>query len=453
MSEKMTSVFQNWKKGSILLTDAGWGDSGKGKCVSALIPEIGAKIIGGHNAGHTVVTDKGELGLGLIPSTIIHPETLNILGQEIVINPLFLINEIEKLKEFGIRPTPKNFLIDSRSHLVLPWHEVRDALSEEARGKAAIGSLHLGVGWTYSDRINRQGLRLLDILARDWREKIKKEFQNQLGVIEDMRRDVKRKTGKASLVKVKLTERDVLKIAKLTRKFLSPFTANTTEIIWKSVDKKAKILFEDSHGAMLDVAHGSWPFTTGVNTGLGGLYRSFGGKAVRSLKKIVVCVKAYQTRVGGGPMPTEDFGKFGKYVRQRGHEVGTRSGRARRCGPLDAPLIKYGLNALGLSRDDEVAVTKLDVLSGLAYIPVCTSYRNLRKGYKIAPTTDAAFLEKVRPKIIKLKGWRQDISSVRRFKDLPKEAQNYVIFIEKLLERKITFIGVGKHKDAKILKS
>lgn len=448
----MNSIFKRWRGGAILLTDAGWGDSGKGKCVSALAPEIGAKIIGGHNAGHTVVTDKGELGLGLVPSTIIHPGTLNILGQEVVINPLFLLNEIEKLKEFGIRVSPKNFLIDPRAHLVMPWHEIRDALSEEARGKLAIGSLHLGVGWTYSDRINRRGLRLLDILGSDWKEKIKLEYKNQLGVIDDASRDVKRKTGKASRVKTDLTLRRVLEVAKEAKR-LAAFAANTTEIIWRAVDKNAKILFEDSHGAMLDVAHGSWPFTTGVNTGLGGLYRSFGGKAVRSLRKIVVCSKAYQTRVGGGPMPTEDFGKFGEYVRQKGHEIGTRSGRARRCGAFDAPLVKYGLNALGLSADDEIALTKLDVLSGLAVIPVCVSYVYKKRDYKMTPSTSADFLQKVKPRIVKVKGWQEDISAVRRFRDLPKEAQDYASFIEKLLERKITFIGVGKHKDAKILPS
>src|SRR3970040_892132 len=197
----MSSIFQSWRNGSILVTDAGWGDSGKGKVVSALNTAIGAKIIGGHNAGHTVVTDKGELGLCLVPSSIVTSNALRIIGQEGVINPLFLLEELLKLKDFGVKVSPKNLVIDARSHLVMPWHEFRDALSEEARGKGAIASLTLGVGWTYSDRINRRGLRITDILSRNWRDNVKKELANQLGVIEDMKREVRRKTRKASKVK------------------------------------------------------------------------------------------------------------------------------------------------------------------------------------------------------------------------------------------------------------
>ena len=445
------SVYKNWKAGSVLLTDAGWGDSGKGKCVSALNPDIGAKIIGGHNAGHTVVTDKGELGLGLLPSSVISPTTLNIIGQEVVINPSFLLAEIDKLKDFGITLSSKNLILDARSHLIFPWHETRDALSEEARGKAAVGSLHLGVGWTYSDRINRRGLRILDILGNLWKDNVKRELFSQMGVIEDMRRDVKRKTGQKSKVKADLDEKEIIRIVQVSRKFFQKYVGNTTEIIWNAIDKNAKILFEDSHGAMLDVAHGSWPFTTGVNTGLAAVYRSFGGKATRSVKKIVVSTKAYQTRVGGGPMPTENSGKFGNYVQKRGGEFGTRSGRARRCGGIDLPLLSYGMNALGLTKNDEVALTKLDVLSGINEIPVCIAYVHRGKKYKIAPTADAQFLGKVKPVYTYLKGWRKDISDIRKFKNLPDEAQKYILFIQNILNQSITMVGVGKHKDAMIL--
>ncbi len=449
--QNSSSVYKSWKTGAVLLTDAGWGDSGKGKCVSALSPDIGAKIIGGHNAGHTVVTDKGELGLGLLPSTVVSQKALNIIGQEVVINPVFLLEEIEKLKNFGINLTQKNLILDSRSHLIFPWHEVRDALSEEARGKQAVGSLHLGVGWTYSDRINRRGLRISDVLNNHWKENVKKELFNQRGVIEDMKRDVKRKTGQNSKVRAGLDEKEIFKIVQLSRKFFLRYSANTTEVIWKAIDKNAKILFEDSHGAMLDVAHGSWPFTTGVNTGLAAVYRSFGGKAVRGIKKIVVCTKAYQTRVGGGPMPTENFGKFGNYVRQKGDEVGTRSGRARRCGGIDLPLVSYGINVLGLSKNDEVALTKLDVLSGINQIPVCIAYKHKGKQFKMPPRTDAQFLEKAKPIYTYLKGWKEDISSIRKFTKLPSEAKNYILFIQKLLNQRITIVGVGKHKDALLL--
>lgn len=447
----MNSIFKNWKEGSVLITDAGWGDSGKGKVVSALKPQIGAKIIGGHNAGHTIVTDKGEFGMGLVPSTIMNKGTLNIIGQEVVINPFFLINEIKKLKKGGVKFSSSNFLFDEKSHLVMPWHEIRDALSEEARGKAAIGSLHLGVGWTYSDRINRRGLRFLDLFAKDWKERFKKELVNQKFVIADMVLEVKRKTGSKSKVNVTINEKQLFKDLTQAKTFLKPFIGNAIEIIWNGIDRKKKILFEDSHGAMLDVSHGSWPFTTGVNTSLGALQRSFGGKAVKSIKRTIIVIKAYQTRVGGGPMPTEDFGKLGEYLQTRGGEIGTRSGRKRRCGPLDIPLLLYGLNVIGADKDDEIALTKLDVLTGLKKIPVCIGYKYKGEIYKMAPRVDAEFLTKVKPVYKYLAGWSQDIQNIRSFVRLPQNAKKLIGFYQEKLARKITFIGVGKHKDAKII--
>lgn len=448
----MKSVYENWGKGSVLLTDCGWGDSGKGKCVSALKPDICAKIIGGHNAGHTIVTNQGQFGLGLIPSTITDPKVLNIIGQEVVLNPFFLVEEIKKLKKVGIKINPNNLKIDFRSHLVLPWHELRDTLSEEARGKAAIGSLHLGVGWTYSDRINRRGLRLLDLMDKGWKEKVKNELKNQLGVIGDMKNEVLRKTGKKSKVDEGVDYKKLIQRLNIARRILKSYITNTIDIIWKAIDKNKKILFEDSHGAMLDVSHGSWPFTTGVNTSLGAVQRSFGGKAVKSIAKTIACIKAYQTRVGGGPMPTENFGALGKYLQEKGGEVGTRSGRARRCGAIDLPLLRYGLNVAGLNADDEIAITKLDVLTGLKQIPVCVSYTISKTDYKMTPQVDAYFLEKVKPVYKMLKGWNEDVSQIRSFQKLPENAQKYILFLERNLGRKITFVGVGKHKDARIIR-
>lgn len=448
----MTSIFKFWQEGSILVTDAGWGDSGKGKCVSALKPDICAKIIGGHNAGHTILTDKGLFGLGLIPSTITDPKVLNIIGQEVVINPFFLIEEINKLNKAGVKVNSNNLKIDFRSHLVLPWHELRDTLSEEARGKAAIGSLHLGVGWAFSDRINRRGLRLLDLMDKDWKEKVKNELANQLGIIDDMKNEVLRKTGKKSQVDGNINYKKLIQKLAKSRNTLKPYTANTIDIIWKAIDKNKKILFEDSHGAMLDVSHGSWPFTTGVNTSLGAVQRSFGGKATKSLTETIACIKAYQTRVGGGPMPTENVQSLGKYLQEKGGEVGTRSGRARRCGPIDLPLLKYGLDIAGLDNADEIALTKLDVLTGLKQIPVCVSYFVNKRYYKKPPQVDANFLIKVKPVYKLLDGWDEDISNIRSFTKLPPNAQKYILFLEKHLTSRITFIGVGQHKNAIILR-
>jgi adenylosuccinate synthase len=448
----MISIFKKWKKGSVLLTDAVWGDSGKGKCASALIPDISAKIIGGHNAGHTVVTDKYSIGLGLIPSTVIYPKTINIIGQEVVINPFFLVNEISSLKKLGINLNSKNLLIDLNSHIILPWHEIRDALSEESRGKAAIGSLHLGVGWAYSDRVNRRGLRIQDLVTNNWKERILEELKIQNGVIEDMKQDVKRKTGKESTLKTSINKNELINNLIKVRNILKKYSTNTVSFIWNAIDKEKKILFEDSHGAMLEISHGSWPYTTGVNTALGAVHRSFGGKAIKSIAKTVISVKSYQTRVGGGPLPTENNKNLGKYLQEKGGEFGTRSGRARRCGPIDLPALKYGLNIIGAQNKDEIALTKLDVLTGLKEIPVCIAYSYKGKAYQIPLTMNAEFLEKVKPVYKIFPGWNNDITKINSFSNLPREAQKYVEFIEKSLDIPITMIGTGKNKDAVILR-
>ncbi|PIZ61520.1 hypothetical protein COY20_00055 [Candidatus Shapirobacteria bacterium CG_4_10_14_0_2_um_filter_40_12] len=448
----MKSIFKNWSKGSVLLTDVGWGDSGKGKCVSYLQADIGAKIIGGNNAGHTIVTDKGKFSLGYIPSTITNPQTMNLIGPEVVINLTFLKNEIETLNDQGFKISPATFILDPNSHLIMPWHKIRDALSEEAKDHLAIGSLHLGVGWTYSDRVNRCGLRLLDLYDRQWQEKLLDELANQEVLIKQMAQEVKRKTGHASQVDQQLDSKQIIKDYRDYGQFFKPYLQDTIAYIWKAINSDKKIVFEDSHGAMLDISHGSWPYTTGVNVALGAIYRSFGGKTVRSLKRILVATKAYQTRVGGGPMPTEDSEIFGNLLRQKGSEMGARSGRPRRCGPIDLPLIRYGLNVAGVDPSDEIALTKLDVLSGFNTIPLCVAYQFQGKKYSAIPHPDAQTLFQVKAIYHHLPGWKEDISSIRNFKDLPVNAQKYVLFIEKQLRRNITFIGVGQHQNAVILR-
>lgn len=445
------SIFRSWKKGAILVTDAGWGDSGKGKTVTALDAQIGARTIGGHNAGHTVVADRGEFGLGLIPSTIIEPNTKSIIGQEVVINPSFLVEEIKKLQTAGFKVDPSRLIIDGRSSVVMFWHGIRDALSEEGKGKSAVGSLRLGVGWAYVDRMDRRGLRISDLVASDWKNRIRAEMADQNMVILEMARRVKLKTGSKTVVDCELDERKVIKNLEEAIKELRPYVGNTMKIIWEALDRGKRILFEDAHGAMLDVSQGSWPFTTGVQVGLGGVYRSFGGKAVRAIKRTVVSVKAYQTRVGGGPMPTEDKGDLGFYLQEKGAEKGTRSGRVRRCGPIDLPLIRYGLEVVGAGTDDEIALTKLDILDGLAEIKACVAYEHEGEKIAVLPRVDAEFLTEVKPVFKTFPGWLKDTTGIRKYGDLPIAAQKYVGYIQNVLGRKITMIGVGKHRDATIL--
>ncbi|OGM24994.1 hypothetical protein A2627_04995 [Candidatus Woesebacteria bacterium RIFCSPHIGHO2_01_FULL_39_28] len=445
------SIFKKWEHGSVLVTDAGWGDNGKGKTISYLDAQFGARCVGGHNAGHTVVTDKGEFGLGLTPCTILNPGCFNVIGQDVVIDPVFLKNEIENLVKFGVTVTSKNLAIDENSHLVMPWHGIRDALSEESKGKTAVGSLHLGIGWSFIDRMDRKGLKISDLMAKDTHLRIKNELNRQMGLIEEMKLRVHLMTGSKSKVDDNMSATKITRAYLAAADFLSKYVNNTRKIIYDAISAKKRILFEDAHGTMLDISHGTWPYTTGAHVGLGGVYDSFGGKAVRSIKKIVVSMKAYQTRVGGGPIPTEDLDVFGKIVFERGHEFGTRSGRARRCGPIDIPLNRFGLDVIGAFPEDEIALTKLDVLDTLDEIPVCVAYKIGSKTYTHIPNGSAEFVQKVKPVYVVLRGWKKDTTNIRKFSDLPKEARDYVLFLRKHLNQPITMIGVGKHKDAVIL--
>lgn len=450
---EQNSAFQELPPGVSLMSDAGWGDNGKGKVATAMpTPDVGLKDIGGHNAGHNIVTDLGEFGLGLVPSTIIHPETRNLIGQEVVLNPMFLKDEIEMLRRGGIDVSPKNLMIDPRSHLVLPWHEVRDALSEEERGADNIGSLHLGVGWTYSDRVNRRGLRVVDLMRDDWRDKVAEEHDKQRVVIDEMVVRVRNKFGD-SKTKTDVSETQLYESLEFAREYLRPFVGNTMQEAWLAVDQGKTLLAEDSHGALLDVSDGTWPYATGVSVGLSGLHKSFGGKVARAVSKMVIAMKPYQTRVGGGPLPsdTSEIKNFGNYVREKGQERGTRSKRERRCGAFDGPANRYGLDVLGAGEDDEVALTKLDILSGLDEIPVCIAYEVDGIRYSTAPQMDAQFLSKVKPIFVWLKGWKEDISHMRDFRDLPEQAKAYVRFLQEVTGKKISLIGTGKHKDDYIL--
>lgn len=419
-----------------------WGDEGKGKIVDYLAQKIDVvvRFSGGPNAGHTIVNNKGTFKLHLIPSGICNPRTLNILTSGVVINPFSMVKEIEELREKGITVNESNLLVSSYAHLILPWHRMRDSYSEIARGGQKIGTTGQGIGPAYSDRAARVGLRMGDLIRQDFKKHFEKEFMFQEKLVSLTSGENKKHMNKEEIL---------LDLEKV-RKILRPFITNVEPVMWKAYAKGKTILAEGAQGALLDLDLGMYPYVTSSNTGLAGFYKSTG---LYDEDTIIGVVKAYSTRVGGGPMVTELNDATGKYIQQKGHEVGTTTGRTRRVGWFDVPATRFGARKVaGISphHNGIIALTKLDVLDELKEIKICIAYEVEGVQYKELPTLDSEFIIKAKPVYITVKGWQKESTKAKTFGELPKNAQNYIVRIEKLMGIPITMISVGADRDATI---
>lgn len=408
-----------------------WGDEGKGKLVDLLAQESDfvVRFNGGNNAGHTVVVDGVKYPLSLVPSGVLQKKKL-IIAQGVVIDADVLLNEIRSLEDKGIKV---DITVDYRCHMVLPYHKVLDASTEKSKGKNAIGSLHKGIGYTYEDKNNRNGIRLIDLTdAKTLKPRLERNFKY-----------AKLRVEKVFDFQMDLKFEQVYKEALKIGKALKPYMADTSAIIRKNMEKK-KILFEGAHGSMLDPVFGSYPYAVAINTISGAVF-PFVGIPPQKLYTIGI-VKAYTTRVGNGPFPTEQDNKIGEYMRERGHEIGTVSKRNRRCGWLDLPLLK---SMTELSGYDYIAITKLDVLSGLDKLQVCTHYLDAsgKKHKEIPMLRD---ISDIKPVYKEFGGWQEDITKVKKFDDLPKAAQSYIKFIEEYLNVPISMISVGPARGQEI---
>lgn len=402
-----------------------WGDSGKGRLIDDLAQhaDIVARYNGGSNTGHTVKNPKGNFALHLMPSGIFNPKAVCVIGRGVALDLESLIeDEFEQLKKADV--SWKNLLIDLECSLTMPWHKLRDGLREKSR-EDKIGTTGRGVGPTYADRTERVGLRLKDLVSNNFAQLLKVELEYQKRVFN-----------------LDLGYPAVLKKFQNYAKIIKPYVANTVDVIHTGIYEKKNILFEGAQGWLLDIDGGTYPFVTSSNPGIVGIWRSF-DLHPKYISKIIGITKSYTTRVGSGPMPTKIEGSERDIVIEKGQEIGTTSGRTRDPGWLDLVLLKY---AVDVNQVNHLALTKLDILSGFEVVLLCEGYKKNGKNVWYR-SGDAQELEGVTPVYKTMPGWSEDISKVRHFKDLPKNAQNYISEIEAFTGVKVTYIGVGPKRE------
>ena len=406
--------------GTAAVIGADFGDSGKGRLIDELATRahIVARYNGGSNAGHTVKNKYGKFALHIMPSGIFNPKTICLVGRGVAANLESLVLEMETVKKVGV--SLQNLLIDEQATITMPWHLMRDGLREKLR-KSKIGTTGSGVGPTYADRAERVGLRVKDLISANFKEKLFEEIKIQ-----------------NKFFNLKLSGADIFKKYQNFAKMIKPYVGQTIAVVKRAQKEKKNILFEGAQGFFLDIDSGTYPYVTSSNPGIVGIMRSFVVHP-SEIDQVVGITKSYITRVGEGPLPTELKGRLKDKIIERGHEYGTTTGRQRRPGWLDLVLIKAAILDNKLT---SLALTKLDVLSNLPEIKICTLYKKANKLFEYQ-SGDAEYLADCQPVYESLPGWSEDISGIRKFQSLPKNAQKFVKFIEKKIEVPVNFISVG----------
>ncbi len=414
-----------------IVVGAQWGDEGKGKIVDYLTEktDVVVRAAGGNNAGHTVINNGTKYILHLIPSGILWEDKVCVIGNGVVMDPLGLIEEMNKLRGQGVKITPENLLISETAHLVMPYHRGLDQAREAKRGDKKIGTTGRGIGPAYADKVERGGLRTIllkqpDIFATELRERIV------------LHNETLRAAGVAE-VPVEETVARMLEAASI----LAPHITNTAVYCHEAIRAGKNLLFEGAQGTYLDIDHGTYPFVTSSNTTSGGACTG-SGVPPRMIDKVVAVAKAYTTRVGSGPFVTENE-DIGDMLHNMGREYGATTGRARRCGWLDSVLVRY---AVMINGADELAITNLDGLDGLDTVQICTSYK-LRGETLHYPPSTAADLEACEPVYETHQGWKQDLSGIKNFADLPPLAKAYLKRVEELTGARVSLLGVGPSRD------
>ena len=415
----------------IVLIGAQWGDEGKGKATDLIGTKVDyvARFNGGNNAGHTVVVGDESYALHLLPSGIISPNTTPVIGNGVVVDPEVLFQEIDGLESRGVDCS--RLLVSESAHIIAPYHRVLDKVTERFLGKHKIGTTGRGIGPAYADKINRVGIRVHDLFnAEHLHDKVEASLhqKNQMLVKLYNRRPID----------VDETTDELLKLGER----LKPYVANTSLVLNKALDEGKTVLFEGGQATMLDVDHGTYPFVTSSNPTAGGACTGTGVGPTK-ITRVIGVSKAYVTRVGEGPFPTELFGEDGEWLRAQGHEYGVTTGRPRRCGWFDAVVNRYAAQVNGLT---DIVLTKLDVLTGLKEIPLCVAYDVNGERRDDMPTDQAEFAA-AKPIYESMPGWDEDISQVHDFNDLPKTCQDYVKRLEELSGCRISVIGTGPQRD------
>ncbi|GBE03684.1 adenylosuccinate synthetase [bacterium BMS3Abin09] len=430
---------------NIVVVGAQWGDEGKGKIVDLLTQsaDVVARYQGGHNAGHTVKIKDKEFILHLIPSGILHKGKKCIIGNGVVVDPKALIEEMKGLKKKNIS-IGKRLFISGRAHVIMPYHNVLDGAHENSKGKKKIGTTGRGIGPAYADKMSRVGIRMADLLDP---ESFRKKLKTNLADVNFLLAN-KYKTKKLSVNKI---YDEYMKYAE----YLKPFITDTVVLVNDLMEKGKNVLFEGAQGTLLDIDHGTYPYVTSSNACSGGVCTGL-GVGPKSIDGVVGIVKAYTTRVGSGPFPTELKDKLGERLRLDGGEYGATTGRPRRCGWLDLVSLKHTMRINGFTG---LALTKLDVLDGLDKIKVCVAYKYMaptnscscsKKG-KACRFTDfpqqVDVVEKCEPIYEELDGWSGNTKGAENYKDLPKQAKAYIKYISDKLGVKIDLISTGQKRN------
>ncbi len=414
-----------------ILVGAQWGDEGKGKVIDVLTSQVDivARFQGGSNAGHTVIVDGQKYVLHLIPSGILHPGKLCIIGNGVVMNPLDLIDEIGMLRNYGIDAAGRLYL-SCRAHMVMNWHRALDKADEALRSEEKkIGTTGRGIGPSYSAKISRTGLRVGDMLSPNFFDRVHEEV-----AIANLRL----KAMGAEL----LDANEQVKIYEQAVAFLRPFIADTTLMLAEADEAGKSILLEGAQGTMLDIDFGTYPFVTSSNPTAGGACTGT-GIPPRRIHRVVGVIKAYTTRVGAGPFPTELNDEMGELLRQKGGEFGATTGRPRRCGWFDAVVGKYSRIINGV---DYWAMTKLDVLDDCDTLKICVAYEH--KGVRVtAFPSDVSFLNECKPVYEEMPGWKSETSKITRYEDLPANARAYVERLVELIGGKLGILSVGPARE------
>ena len=421
---------------AIVLIGAQWGDEGKGKATDLLGPRVDyvVKFNGGNNAGHTVVVGDEKYALHLLPSGILSPGVVPVIANGVVIDIEVLFHELNALTARGVDVS--KLLVSANAHVITQYHRTLDKVTERFLGTRMIGTTGRGIGPAYADKINRVGIRIQDLFDENiLRQKVEGALdqKNHLLVKVYNRRAI----GADEVVA------DLLSYVERLR----PMVADTSLVLNQALDAGKTVLFEGGQATMLDVDHGTYPFVTSSNATSGGAATG-SGVAPNRLERVIAVVKAYTTRVGSGPFPTELHDESGEFLRSKGFEWGTTTGRPRRCGWYDAPVARYSARINGVT---DFVLTKLDVLTGLERIPVCVAYDIDGVHVDEVPVSQSDFHHAV-PIYEELPGWTEDITGARAFDDLPKNARDYVLALEKMSGARISAIGVGPDREAIVVR-
>ena len=421
---------------NIVVVGSQWGDEGKGKIVDWLSSEadIVIRFQGGHNAGHTLVIDQKVFKLRLLPSGIVRKGKMSILGNGVVIDPWALLDEIKEIKKKGVDVNPENFMISESASLILPFHQEMDEIRENAAGKSKIGTTKRGIGPCYEDKIGRRSIRVMDLRSE---KNLNNRLKNVLEHHNAIRKGLKKKLYKKDDLKKKL-----LKIAPEILKFAKP--------VWLKIDEyikdRKKILFEGAQGILLDVDHGTSPYVTSSNT-VPAMAATGSGTGPNKINYVLGITKAYTTRVGSGPFPTELKDQIGETLGKRGKEFGTVTARKRRCGWFDCVLVRQTIKIAGING---IALTKLDVLDTLEEIKVCIRYElNGEKIDYLPAASEDQF--NIKPVYKTFPGWKSPTKGIRNIKDLPEKARNYIFALEDMIGAKVSSISTSPERDDTIL--